>query len=31
VHVDGEPAGRFESVDIRVVPAALRVRAPRSR
>jgi YegS/Rv2252/BmrU family lipid kinase len=31
VHVDGEPAGRLESIDIRVVPAALRVRAPRSR
>jgi YegS/Rv2252/BmrU family lipid kinase len=31
VHVDGEPAGRLASIDIRVVPAALRVRAPRSR
>jgi diacylglycerol kinase (ATP) len=31
VHVDGEPAGRLASIDIRVIPAALRVRAPRSR
>jgi YegS/Rv2252/BmrU family lipid kinase len=31
VHVDGEPIGRLESIDIRVIPAALRVRAPRSR
>jgi diacylglycerol kinase family enzyme len=31
VHVDGEPAGLLGSVDIRVMPAALRVRAPRSR
>lgn len=31
VHVDGEPAGRLGSIDIRVIPAALRVRAPRSR
>ena len=30
-HVDGEPAGLFDAVDIRVIPAALRVRAPRSR
>jgi YegS/Rv2252/BmrU family lipid kinase len=30
VHVDGEPAGRHGSIDIRVVPAALRLRAPRS-
>jgi len=31
VHVDGEPAGHLEAIDIRVIPAALRVRAPRSR
>jgi len=31
VHVDGEPAGRLDSIDIRVIPAALRVRAPRLR
>jgi diacylglycerol kinase family enzyme len=31
VHVDGEPVGRLEAIDIRVMPAALRVRAPRSR
>jgi len=31
VHVDGEPAGRLDAIDIRVIPAALRVRAPRSR
>jgi YegS/Rv2252/BmrU family lipid kinase len=31
VQVDGEPAGRLEVIDIRVIPAALRVRAPRSR
>lgn len=30
-HVDGEPAGRLEVIDIRVIPAALRVRAPRTR
>ena len=31
VHVDGEPAGQLASIEIRVIPAALRVRAPRSR
>jgi len=31
VHVDGEPLGRIDAVDIRVIPAALRVRAQRSR
>jgi len=31
IHVDGEPAGRLDAIDIRVIPAALRVRAPRSR
>lgn len=31
VHVDGEPAGRLDSIDLRVIPAALRVRVPRSR
>jgi YegS/Rv2252/BmrU family lipid kinase len=31
VHVDGEPAGVFSAIELRVVPAALRVRAPRSR
>jgi len=31
VHVDGEPAGRLDAVEITVIPAALRVRAPRSR
>jgi YegS/Rv2252/BmrU family lipid kinase len=31
VHVDGEPAGRLDSIDVRVIPAALRVRAPRLR
>jgi len=30
-HVDGEPAGRLAVADLRVIPAALRVRAPRSR
>jgi len=30
VHVDGEPAGVASSIELRVVPAALRVRAPRS-
>jgi YegS/Rv2252/BmrU family lipid kinase len=30
VHVDGEPAGELDTIDIRVIPAALRVRAPRS-
>ncbi len=30
-HVDGEPAGLLEEIDIRVIPAALRVRVPRSR
>jgi YegS/Rv2252/BmrU family lipid kinase len=31
VHVDGEPAGRLDSIDLRVIPAALRVRVPQSR
>jgi len=31
VHVDGEPLGRLDAVEITVIPAALRVRAPRSR
>ena len=31
VHVDGEPAGHLDAIDIRVIPAALRVRVPRSR
>jgi diacylglycerol kinase (ATP) len=31
VHVDGEPAGVASAIDLRVVPAALRVRAPHSR
>jgi diacylglycerol kinase family enzyme len=31
VHVDGEPAGRLDSIDLRVIPAALRVRVPRLR
>ena len=30
VHVDGEPAGHLDTIDIRVIPAALRVRVPRS-
>ena len=30
-HVDGEPAGHLEAIDLRVIPAALKVRAPRSR
>ena len=30
-HVDGEPAGRVAVAEIRVIPAALRVRAPRLR
>jgi diacylglycerol kinase family enzyme len=31
VHVDGEPVGHLSRIDIRVIPAALRIRAPRSR
>jgi YegS/Rv2252/BmrU family lipid kinase len=31
VHVDGEPVGRQTTIEIRVLPAALRVRTPRSR
>lgn len=31
VHVDGEPLGRLSRIELRVVPAALRVRAHRSR
>ncbi len=29
VQVDGEPLGDFDAIEIRVIPAALRVRAPR--
>jgi diacylglycerol kinase family enzyme len=31
VQVDGEPLGDLDAIEIRVIPAALRVRVPRSR